>query len=156
MSEKRICRCEERDDRLSRRQFARSSDFRREAIRLKEPLPPTGLSEATVVDGKSVQFASTRLQDQFLFSHFPDNPILIDLVRVKFSTGGWTDVFGARTRRTAILLSRVNDPIIGMERIAHRLCPFRRSLLTTTFGLSTLPILHLKSLVIQIRTPIFT
>ncbi|XZE22001.1 hypothetical protein SH449x_001917 [Pirellulaceae bacterium SH449] len=104
--------------------FTHTGDFGREAIRLEEAFPEAGFSEASIVDGQRVQFAGPGFEDEFLFANFSDDPVFVDFVGIQFASGGWADIFGARTWRTAILFPRVDDPIIGMKRIAHRSLSF--------------------------------
>lgn len=109
---------------LASRQLTGPRDFRRKTIGSEEAFPEAGFSEASVVDGQSVQLAGPGFEDEFFFANFSDDPVLIDFVGIQFASRGRVDVFGPWTWRTAILFPRVNDPIIGMKRIAHRSLSF--------------------------------
>jgi hypothetical protein len=108
--------------RFASRQFALGW----EAARSEESFPPTCLAEASIVSRQCMNLACSGLQHDFLVVDFSYNPVLVYFIRVELTPRGWIDILGARTRRLTVLFSRINDPIIGMERIAHRHCPLQR------------------------------
>ncbi len=74
--------------------------------------------------------ARSRLEDQFRFRNFPDDPILVHFVRVEIAVGCWSDVFGSFPWRETILFAGANDPVVNFKSAFHaRLQPVKSQLI---------------------------
>jgi len=77
--------------------------------------------------------ARSRLQNQVAFRNFPDDPILVDFVRVQVTVGCWSDIFGSFPWRKAILFARANHPVVYFKPAIHdRLQPVETQLIIFT------------------------
>lgn len=64
-------------------------------------------------------FTRSGFQNQFLVLHLPDNPVLIDLIRVEVPVWSGGDVSGPFPRRKTIFLSGAYHPIVDFKTTLH-------------------------------------
>ena len=64
-------------------------------------------------------FSGSCFQNQILVAYRSDDPILINLVGIKISSGSWADFFRTFSGRKPVLFPCANHPVIDFEPTLH-------------------------------------
>jgi hypothetical protein len=91
----------------------------RKQVRKKGSFPKTRLSKPHVIGRQRVNLSAPSLQNQLAIFHLPNDPVLVNFIRVHFTMWRWRYILSSGPWRKTVLLPRIDDPIVWTERPKH-------------------------------------